>query len=263
MLEVKDQMNNVIRLGSFPRRIISLVPSQTELLIDLGLEDRLIGITNYCIHPRDKVKSINKVGGTKRVNLKKVAKLQPDLIIANKEENLKEEIEELQEQYPVWISDIQNLNNALDMITSIGKLTNKEDESCRIATEISTRFETLTNRIAPQKQSVAYFIWRAPWMIAAKGTFIDHIIHLLKLQNTYQTTEERYLEIQLPDLQEQNPDHIFLSSEPFPFKEKHQKELQELFPNSKVHLVDGEMFSWYGTRLLHAPEYFEDLLQKL
>lgn len=262
MIEVKDQMNNVIRLVSKPKRIISLVPSQTELLFDLGLEEEVVGITKFCIYPQEWFKTKKRVGGTKNADLKKIKDLQPDLIIGNKEENEKQNITDIAENFPVWMSDIFNLQDAKMMIQSIGELVEKQEKTKEVLTKIELEFQKLDHFLLNnhyfQGKSVAYFIWREPYILAGKNTFIDYIINYLGFKNY--TSTERY-----PNLEKQviDPDFIFLSSEPYPFKEKHIQELQGQFPVSKIILVDGEMFSWYGSRLMYAPQYFIEMLKEL
>jgi len=251
-----DQLNRQINLPSTPKRIISIVPSQTELLFDLGLDKEVIGITKFCIHPADKFKTATKIGGTKQLNIDLIKQLNPDLIIANKEENEQSQVEELMQHFPVWISDISNLSEAIDMIERIGQLVEKEAEAKQLALQITGRFNNLN--IKPQNLTVAYFIWRKPYMVAGQGTFINDMLQICGLKNVFAL--DRYPEITNEMLVAANPDVIFLSSEPYPFKQKHIDEFKALLPNAKVMLVDGEMFSWYGSRLLKAPGYFEKFI---
>lgn len=255
-----DQIGRNIDVSESPQRIISLVPSQTELLFDLGLEDKVLGITKFCIHPKEKVKQITKIGGTKNFHFDTIEVLKPDLIIGNKEENYQEGIEKLAEKYPVWISDIYNLADALVMIKSIGKITNSQAEAQNLIEKIQIGFENLP-KIHLNLQ-IAYLIWREPYMAAAQHTFIDAMLRQIGLLNAF-ADKERYPETTLTELSERQPDYIFLSSEPYPFKEKHLRELQRACPNSQVILVDGEMFSWYGSRLLKSISYFTELLKSL
>lgn len=240
-----------------PKRIISVVPSQTELLIDLGINDELAGITKFCIHPADKVTQKTRVGGTKTLNLNTIHGLQPDLIIANKEENTREQIEELQRYYPVHITDIITLPDALNMIREVGVLVGKGPEAAQIAQQIETSLYAPTF-LSPSPPTVAYLIWRKPYMVAANDTFINAMLERAGFQNAF-ANRTRYPEITPADLQTAHPDLIFLSSEPYPFKAKHIAELQEICPSARILLVDGEVFSWYGSRLLRASDYFRNL----
>ena len=261
-MQFTDQMNRVVRLEKVPERIVSLVPSQTELLYDLGLGDRVVGITKFCVHPNDWFRNKTRVGGTKSVDFDKIKSLHPDLIIGNKEENEKSDIDRLTAEFPVWMSDIFTLSDAMDMIQHIGAITGTEKEAKSIVTDVQNGFSELekwVNESFKEDLSVAYFIWKDPDFCAGPNTFIDAMLHRCGLKNYIQET--RYPEFSVAT--DQAPDVIFLSSEPYPFKEKHVLEFQEKFPNAKIQLVDGEMFSWYGSRLKHAPKYFQNLLEQL
>ena len=238
-----------------PKRIISLVPSQTELLFDFGLDDELIGITKFCIHPSVKVKHKAIVGGTKNLNINKILILQPDLIIANKEENSRDQIEELQRHYTVHVTDVITFSDALAMIRDVGALVGKRNESEKMAQQIETSLSPLPRDARP---SVAYFIWRKPYMVAANDTFIHAMLEIAGFRNAF-ANETRYPEITADALQAAQPDLIFLSSEPYPFTEKYRLEFQEICPSARIVLVDGEVFSWYGSRLLRASDYFRNL----
>jgi ABC-type Fe3+-hydroxamate transport system substrate-binding protein len=246
-------MQRTVEIHSTVSRIVSLVPSQTELLVDLGLKDRLIGITKFCVHPKELRKEIQLIGGTKNVKVKLVESLNPDLIIGNKEENNQVDIEALEQNLPTWMSDLFTLAAALEMIEQVGEITRTQKRATEIISEIRSNFLKL-NPLQGNK-SVLYLIWKNPYLAAGRDTFIDSMLTRLGLKNAM--NEARYPEV---DLKEVNPDFIFLSSEPFPFKEKHIAELQIQFPASQIILVDGEFFSWYGSRLIDAPHYFNKLL---
>lgn len=248
-----------VRTLNLPQRIISLVPSQTELLADLGLGDRVVGITKFCIHPEEWRKTKAIVGGTKNFDFDMIRSLNPDLIIGNKEENYQEGIEELQKHFPVWMSDIVTIDDACQMILSIGDITDASEKASALIERIKNEFKSVV-RLEPQ--STLYLIWKNPWMGAASGTFIDEMLKLSGLRNCLKS-KTRYPELTSDEIGQLNPELILLSSEPYPFKEKHMEELQMLCPTSKILLVDGEMFSWYGSRLLKFPTYLEDLKRVL
>ena len=252
-------MGREVKIPFPPERIISLVPSQTELLYYLGLSEKVIGITKFCIHPRDKFKSTVKVGGTKHFHFDKIEDLNPDLIIGNKEENYQEGIEKLCENYPVWLSDITTFSDAIQMINAIGCITNKEPEARFLTVEIENKFKKLS---LDPIGTAAYFIWRKPYMVAGSGTFINEMLKIAGLKNVFED-QSRYPIVTEKMLQEKAPDFILLSSEPYPFKEEHFTEIQTLSRKSKIVLVDGEMFSWYGSRLLHVPEYLQKIHSQL
>lgn len=236
------------------QRIVSLVPSQTELLFDLGLEQRLVGRTRFCIHPADRVKGIPVAGGTKNIEPERVLALKPDLVIANKEENEKVLVEALQYQVPVYVSDIHDLPAALNMICDVGVLTGMDENSKKINHQILQEFLKLESGL---KGNALYLIWKEPWMTVGAGTFISDMLNRAGWHNLGSHFGERYPVIGNPN--EVEPEIVFLSSEPYPFKERHKEEIRRIWPKSEVRLVDGEMFSWYGSRLLKSPLYFRQL----
>jgi ABC-type Fe3+-hydroxamate transport system substrate-binding protein len=254
-----DQMGRSVDVPPHPQRIISLVPSQTELLYDLGLGERVVGITKFCIHPETWFKTKHRVGGTKKVDLAKIRSLKPDLIIGNKEENRKEDIEALAAEFPVWMSDIRDLDGALDMIRRVGQITNTAARAEELATQIIAGFARLVPLDPPY--TVAYLIWREPYMAAGHGTFINDMLLRCGLNNVFDEGDARYPEISDQQLAEADPDIIMLSSEPYPFKEAHILDLNMICPGTPVKLVDGELFSWYGSRLVHTPAYVGGLFK--
>jgi ABC-type Fe3+-hydroxamate transport system substrate-binding protein len=260
----KDQTGNTIRIKDAPQRIISLVPSQTELLYDLGLNEEVIGITKFCVHPKSWHQTKTRIGGTKNINIETVHQLSPDLIIGNKEENTKEQIEELGKYYPVWLSDVNTLEDAYNMIQSLSEITGTVYKAQSILQQIQVNFkrflDTSTHHLHPL--TAAYFIWKDPYMVAGSNTFIHSMMNVCGFSNIF-SSSPRYPVITPMALQGKSVDCLLLSSEPFPFKEKHVKDFKVLFPGSKVLIVDGEMFSWYGSRLIHAGEYFMNLRKQI
>jgi len=244
-------------LPILPKRIVSLVPSQTELLYDLGLEAEIVGITKFCVHPREWFRTKARVGGTKTVSIEKVKSLRPDLILANKEENVKEQIDALSAIAPVWVSVVETLEDALDMILQVGLFTGRKEKARGLVANIQTGFQQLAAK-KKEIKTAAYLIWRKPWMAAGAGTFIHSLFPKLGLKNIFME-RSRYPQFTLEELRALNPELILLSSEPFPFKEKHAAEIREVIPNAKILLVDGEMFSWYGSRMQLACAYFQNL----
>ncbi|MCU0355985.1 MAG: helical backbone metal receptor [Cyclobacteriaceae bacterium] len=251
-----DQMGNKLRLPGYPQRIISLVPSQTELLHDLGLDKEVVGITKFCVHPPEWRKTKAIIGGTKNADLSRMESLTPDLIIGNKEENDRATIEALQQKYPVWMSDVITVGEALTMIRGIGQITGREAAAHQIADRINQSMAG----IVPAGKEALYLIWHKPWMGAAHGTFIHHMMEKAGYRNCLRHLH-RYPELDESILKTLNPEVILLSSEPYPFKDKHKEELQSLFPEATILLVDGELFSWYGSRMLHFAPYTDTLRQ--
>ena len=258
MTEFKDQTGHSLSLYSTPKRIISLVPSQTELLFYLGLDQETVGITKFCVHPLNWFQTKTKIGGTKQINMQIIHQLNPDLIIANKEENEKEQVEMLVSQYPVWVSDVHTLDDATSMIREIGMLTGKVNKAAGLINNIESLFHELQYEVPVVRLRTAYLIWRNPYMTVGGNTFINSMMEVAGFKNVFDHTN-RYPEVTIEELQSANCELLLLSSEPFPFKQKHINELQPLFPGTKILLVDGEMFSWYGSRLLLVAEYFKKL----
>ncbi len=265
MFNYTDQTGRQLALTKLPERIISLVPSQTELLFDLELDKEVIGITKFCVHPDKWYRSKKRIGGTKNVNIEEVASLQPDLIIANKEENNKEQILFLQEIAPVWVSDIRNMDDAIEMILHIGLITGKSANALKITAQIQSKFVDLSGWIAnhtlPHYKTV-YLIWKDPYMVAGGDTFINHMLNLCGWNNVF-ANKERYPTVSIEELILQKPELLLLSSEPYPFGNTHILEFQKQLPDTKIITVDGEMFSWYGSRLLYSVDYFKKLLISL
>ena len=254
-LPLPDALGREIRLPEPPCRIVSLVPSQTELLADLGLDDEVVGLTRFCVHPADWKARKAIVGGTKTVDVARAAALQPDLVIANKEENVREQVDALSEVAPVYVTDVSTLTEALAMIRSVGALVGRSDRASELATDIGEAFRTL----APsRRQRAAYLIWRDPWMTVGGDTFISDMMDYAGLDNVYANTT-RYPIVTMDELRTRQPDVVLLSSEPFPFRKPHVDEVHAQVPGATVELVDGEVFSWYGSRLLRAPAVLRSL----
>ena len=253
-----DQLNKSIQLETYPKRIISIVPSQSELLWDLGLREELVGITKFCIHPQQMFDTVERVGGTKNLNIDKIRALKPDVIIGNKEENEQSQILELQKEFNVWMSDIFTLEDALKMIEGIGTLVNKSEEALLIKHQIQHSFLNLQQL----SKTGLYLIWNKPYMAAGRATFIGDMMQKIGIQNVLEQNS-RYPELSLEEIKLLHPDIVLLSSEPYPFKEEHIKELQNELPTSKVILVDGELFSWYGSRLTKSVAYFNELIKEI
>ncbi len=259
-----DQTNHRLELPTVPQKIISLVPSQTELLADLGLTEKLVGITKYCIYPPDIFLSVKHVGGTKTFDIEKIKQLKPDLIIGNKEENPKEHIEELRKYFPVWTSNIGNLHEALESIHCIGEMTGAHEKAAEMISRITAGF----NEVDQSKQQITqpkrclYMIWKKPYMAAGGDTFINDMLYRCGLDNVLYY-KNRYPELSSEEVKALKPEVILLSSEPYPFREKHMVEFKKLCPQALILNVSGEFFSWYGSRLLEAPTYFKQLQNRI
>lgn len=255
-MEFRDQLDRAVNILNTPSRIVSLVPSQTELLVDLGLENSIVGVTKFCVHPNDICKKATVVGGTKNVNYQKIKNLNPDFILCNKEENTLEIVEKLESIAPVWISDMYNIEDCKEMILKLGAIF-KSEEAKKIVSEIDLAQKDFLEFIeSKQFKTVLYLIWKNPFMAAGQNTFINELLLLNKFKNGLHNSESRYPEVVLEDFPE--VDTILLSTEPYPFKPTDVDKLQKKL-NKKVILVDGEYFSWYGSRLIKAFNYFKTL----
>lgn len=252
-----DQLMREVSLSKPASRIVSLVPSQTELLYDLGLENEIAAITKFCIHPEIIFKTKERIGGTKNINLAKIKSINPDLIIANKEENLSSDIKSLEKEFPVWVSDIHNLDDALDMISKIGTITDRQQQAGKITGQINQNFSNI-NSINGIR--TLYLIWKDPFMAAGCDTFINDMMRRCGMTNVL-AHKNRYPEITADEIKAMQPELILLSSEPFPFKNSHIAEIKKIIPNADCITVDGEYFSWYGSRLIKSPEYFNTLIR--
>ena len=263
-----DQLGNQHTFETTPKRIISLVPSQTELLCDLGLEENIIGITKFCLHPYHLKSTKKSIGGTKKVHFEKIRLLQPDIIIANKEENTLEIVTELSKICPVWVTDIITLEDNLKMIEDFGILFNKRTEAKKWMDKINFAHQDFLNFIRDKElKKAAYFIWANPYMVAGGKTFINEMLKLNKFENIYDNNpkyEARYPEVVVQKMRIQgDPDLVLLSSEPFPFTDEHAFELGRHTHHALTVFVDGEMFSWYGSRIVKAFDYFKKMHQKI
>lgn len=264
-MKLEDQLGTVHSFSETPKRIISLVPSITETLYELGLEEQIIGITKFCVHPFHFKSTKVNVGGTKKVHIEKVRALKPDIIIANKEENTEEIVQQLQEICTVWVTDVENFEDSLQMIDDFGTIFKRKIDAQKWIEKLlfaKADFEIFIKDV-PQRKA-AYLIWRAPYMAAGSFTFIDYLLKINNFENIYGKREERYPEVEIRKMRIQgDPEIVFLPSEPYPFKEEHAFEVGRLTHHAKTIFVDGEMFSWFGTHLFKAFQYFKLLQERL
>ena len=257
-MQFKDQMDTIFELQKTPTRIVCLVPSLTELLVDLGLENSIVGITKFCVHPSGLRKSKTIVGGTKNVHFDKIKSLQPDIILCNKEENTKEIAETCRDIANVHVSNIVTIQDTLNLIHQYGAMFERKSKAKELANEINAKLTDFRAFIKDKTTiNVAYFIWKNPWMVAGNETFIHHLLSLNNFCNSYED-QKRYPEVDLDHLK-RDTELLLLSSEPYPFKDKDIQGLENKYEDVKVVLVDGEYFSWYGSRLLQAFDYFKEL----
>ncbi|HLT65681.1 MAG TPA: helical backbone metal receptor [Flavobacterium sp.] len=265
MITITDDLGTTHQWEQTPKRIISLVPSLTETLFELGLEEQIIGITKFCVHPYH-LKSVKiNVGGTKNVHIEKIKALKPDVIIANKEENTLEVVESLRDICPVYVTDIVTIPDTLHTIEQFGKLFKRTTDAKKWIDKIQFSYDDFVKYMNDKSwKKSAYLIWREPYMAAGDNTFINELLKINKFENIYASKQGRYPEVEIRKIRIQgDPEIVFLSSEPYPFKEEHAFEIGRATHHAKTVFVDGEMFSWYGTRLFKSFQYFKTLQERL
>lgn len=256
MRNVIDNLGRHLTYSYPPKRIVSFDPAVTETLYYLGLENQVVGRTRFCIYPEGKVDKAVNVGGTKDMKLERIHNLQPDLIIAEKEENTKEMVDILEADYPVYVFEVQTVDDAFHMIEELGVLTDRTESAINLKKDILAKFYKLPRATGKR---IAYLIWKKPYMAAGRDTYINDMLEKLGFINPFAASPERYPVITPKDLQAADLDYLFLSSEPYPFSDKHHDEFLNILPHVKPLNVDGEMF-WYGARMLEAAPYFARLL---
>lgn len=264
MITFQDQLARNCSVPSKPQRIISLVPSLTELMFDMGLGKEIVGITNFCKHPFQLKSTKTMVGGPKNVNIDLIKSLNPDFILCAKEENTADTVAELEKIAPVFVAEVKSIQDTLYLIAVLGKILQRQTEATNILQKINYHlndFKTFTKYL-PRKK-VAYFIWGNPWMVAGNDTYINDLLALNNFINVYEN-RERYPEVDITQIRKEgNPKIIFLSSEPYSFTDEDAFEIGRHSNHAKTIYVDGEFFSWYGTRLLKAIPYFKKMHELL
>lgn len=245
-------------------RIISLCPSLTELVFDLGSGDELVGRTRFCIHPADRVGPVERVGGTKNPKIDRIIALAPDLVLMNEEENRAEDAEALRAAgIAVHASMPRTAEETAAMVRSIGGMIERGTAAESIARDIETRAARVRAGAATRAPvTFAYLIWRDPWMTVSDDTFVSALLSLPGGRNVFGAQAGRYPTISPDELSAADPDLVLLSSEPFPFREIHADELARLtgLSRGRFHLVDGELLSWHGSRTPRGIDYAEEVI---
>ncbi len=245
-----DDRGFPLDLAGPPQRIISLVPSLTETLVDLGVEDRIVGLTKFCIHPDHLRRERTRVGGTKGVRVDVILDLQPDLVIANIEENDAQDIMALEiAGVPCWVCNVRTVERAFRLLADLGELVGAAERGREMEAEARRIWESGRETAPSLDLRIAYAVWRNPWMWAGSDAYIQSVLRWWGWSPWPEDT--RYPELDLDAVRQAGVDEVFLPSEPFPFKAAHKAECEGL----DARLVDGEMFSWYGSRMLHVPRY--------
>jgi ABC-type Fe3+-hydroxamate transport system substrate-binding protein len=247
------------RSPSIAVRLVSLVPSITELLADLGLEQDVVGLTRFCVLPPGWKSRKTIVGGTKNVRIERVSELAPDLVIANREENVREQVEAIATFSDVHVTDVATVEDALAMIRDVGQLVERREAATALADEIRVAFDSLSDL---EPAPAAYLIWRMPYMVAGGDTFISDVMRRGGLRNVF-ADQTRYPEVTPRMMSDAGAEVLLLSSEPFPFKDMHAAELARELAHATIELVDGQLFSWYGSRMRYMPAYLRRLHARL
>ena len=246
-------------------RLVSLCPSLTELVFDLGLGNSLVGRTKFCVHPETSVDVVEKVGGTKNPQIERIIELRPDLVLLNEEENRREDAEVLSAAgLACHISLPRDAAETAEMVRSIGAAVGRATESEGIARDIEQRAARVLQDAANRPQvSFAYLIWRDPIMAVSTDTFISALLELPGGRNVFAELPDRYPTIDAELLAAADPNLVLLSSEPFPFAGRHAQELAQLtgLPPERFVFVDGELLSWHGCRTPRGIDYAESVIR--
>jgi len=255
----KDDLGYQVMIPDQPRRIISLCPSITETLFELGAGKQVAGLTSYCIHPYKKTKKKTKIGGPRNPDIPGILDLDPDLVITSREENRQEDVDILRKKLPVITFDVKSIESSRNMILKLGLITWR----LKPAMNYVQKLDKLLHIKAPlhEAYSVLYLVWKDPWMAAGHGNYICDLMKSQGFINVLPEHSRRYPVIHPAEIVQ--PDFIFLSSEPFPFNSEHLEETSIIFGGTKTVLVDGEMFGWYGTRIIRAIPYIRALRKKI
>lgn len=263
-MQFTDALQRILIIEKYPQRIVSLVPSLTETLFHLGLEKRIVGVTDFCVHPLHFRATKTLVGGTKKPKIDRIKSLNPDFILCNKEENTLETVLALEKVAPLYVTDVSSFDDTIQLIKKLGEMLGKRTEA-EVLTEKINRKHTDFLKYIENKRPIktAYFIWKNPWLVAGNGTFIHDMLRINRLENVF-ANRERYPEVSIKHLKLQgNPELLLFSSEPYHFTEEDAFEV--LRENEKILsiFVDGQYFTWYGSRLLSAFDYFTTLQEKI
>ncbi|MCS7154461.1 MAG: helical backbone metal receptor [Bacteroidetes bacterium] len=260
MTQHTDALGRTVYVAAPPQRIVSLVPSLTETLYALGLGERIVGVTRFCVHPPEARRAKPIVGGTKALHLERIRELRPDLIVANQEENRREDIETLERDFAVYVTVVRTIPEAIDMIRALGIVTGAQAR----AEELVCAVEAAQSAIGrlPRLGRALYLIWREPYMSVGRDTFIHAMLEAAGLENAC-ADQSRYPVLEAEAIRELRPDYVLLPSEPYRFKPEHEAELRTLLPETPIVRVNGELFSWYGARMREAFPYLQDLHRRL
>lgn len=248
-----------------PRRVVSLVPSLTETLFALGLGDRVAGVTDYCVHPAAPLRELPRVGGTKNPSLERILELRPDLVLANREENRKRDVERLEAQgVRVFVTYARSVREGSDEIGLLGRIGDREEAARGIQDAIERAWERARSRAREPRPRVAALVWKQPFMAVGGDTFADDLIAQCGGLNVFSDAGRRYPRVLEAELVRARPDVVLLPTEPYAFGPRDRNELLALdLPAARerrVHVIEGELLSWYGPRIARALDELSELL---
>ena len=240
------------------RRIVSLVPSLSEALFALGLGERLVGVTDWCVHPADGVAPLPKVGGTKDTDVDAVLALAPDLVIANREENTRRSVERLRRAgLDVWLTYPRTLREAKALLEELADLGAPAPARAALLGPLAAALDDAETRRPARQTRVFCPIWRDPWMSVGGDTYIHDLLTQCGGRNVFaERGDRRYPRVTLDDVTGAAPEVILLPDEPYPFGPADAAELAALpIPaarDGRIHCIDGTLVSWYGPRIQRA-----------
>jgi ABC-type Fe3+-hydroxamate transport system substrate-binding protein len=232
-------------------RVVSLCPSITESLVALGLTDEIVGVTRYCIHPKEVVRRLRKVGGTKNPDLEAIRALAPDLVFLNAEENRAEDVAALAAAHRTDVSHPRTAADVPELLRRFGRLAGREAAAESWASRVEDALASFEPEPAP-RFTYAYLIWKEPWMAAADGTYISDLVRLAGGANVFASAATPYPLVAEADLLAARPDVLLLPDEPYRFGEPHAAWFRERLPETDVRLVSGDDFCWHGVRTLRG-----------
>jgi ABC-type Fe3+-hydroxamate transport system substrate-binding protein len=269
-MQAVDDLGFKLDLAAAPRRIVSLVPSWTETLFSFGFEAEIIGVTRYCVEPAEAVAKVPKIGGTKNPEIRAILDLQPDLVIANAEENRREDIERLRAGgVAVFTTYPRTVASAVDSILKLGNVVDRPAQAGAMARKIVksvSEIETGLGAWTKLRFRVFCPVWKNPWIAFNGDTYAHDVLRMLGFNNIYATAGERYPRVTLEEARELRPDFVLLPNEPYEFDAKDVEELKPLLPpplSRRVVLINGRDLHWYGARMADGLKALAALLARV
>lgn len=269
-LQTTDDLGFKLELAQRPARIVSLVPSWTETLFAFGAGDEIVGLTRFCVEPADRVAGVPKIGGTKNPDIKAIVDLKPEIVIANAEENRREDIEKLRAAgIPVFTTYSRTVAAAVEAILKLGQVVGRPAEADAIAREVVREVSVIETGLGVWNRlrfRVFCPIWKNPWMAFNADTYAHDVLRMLGFNNIFAAAGERYPRVTLDETLELRPDFVLLPNEPYEFSQKDADELKPLLPpalSRRVVLIDGRDLHWYGAHMASGFKRLAALLARV